>query len=60
MNEVRIKKSLRILRDLNRARLARTAPLVSKYEAILRQHDYDARDKIDPRQLSIFETASTK
>lgn len=57
MNEVRIKKSLRILRDLNRARLIKATRDVLRYEAILRQHDYDGRDKIDPRQLSIFEAA---
>ena len=51
----RLEKSLRILRDLNCARLLKLAPLVAKHEALLRQHDYDARDKIDPRQLTIFD-----
>jgi hypothetical protein len=55
VNNVRLQKSLQLLRDLNRARLAKAAPLISKYEAILRQHDYDGRDKIDSRQLSIFD-----
>jgi hypothetical protein len=55
MNNVRLQKSLQLLRDLNRARSAKAAPLILKYETILRQHDYDARDKIDPRQLSIFD-----
>lgn len=51
----RLEKSLRILRDVNQARLLRLTPLIEKHEAILRQHDYDARDKIDVRQLNIYE-----
>ena len=31
---------------------------MAQLEALLRQHDYDGRDKVDPRQLSIYETNS--
>ncbi len=55
LNAARLEKSLRILRDLNYARMLKDETLVAKHEAILRQHDYDARDKIDARQLNIFE-----
>jgi hypothetical protein len=59
MNASRLEKSLHILRELNTARALRATKLVSKYEAILKQHDYDARDKIDPRQMTIFEAQKT-
>ena len=55
MNQTRIEKSIRLLRNVSDARLIKDKALIAKHEAILRQHDYDARDKIDPRQLSIFD-----
>ena len=55
MNTARLEKSLRLLRDVTDARLLRDRALIAQSEALLRQHDYDARDKIDPRQLSIFD-----
>lgn len=58
MNHVRLEKSLRLLRDVNAARWIGSAELIRKSEAKLRQHDYDARDKIDARQLTIFETST--
>jgi hypothetical protein len=58
MNSVRLEKSLHILRSLNKARLDREMTVVSKYEAMLRQHDFDARDKCDARQTTIFESIS--
>lgn len=51
----RLEKSLRILRELNQARLERSSD-VARLEAVLRQHDYDAHDKVDSRQLTIFES----
>jgi hypothetical protein len=56
VNDARLQKSLRLLRNVSEARLIRDKALIAKHEAILKQHDYDARDKIDPRQLSIFDT----
>lgn len=60
MNQTRIEKSLRLLRNVSDARLIGDVSLVRKHEAILKQHDYDARDKIDPRQLSIFDAPEPK
>ena len=54
-NGVRLEKSLRLLRNVSDARLLKKRDLIEKHEAILRQHDYDARDRVDPRQLSIFD-----
>lgn len=54
----RLDKSLQILRDLNWAR-THCPEKVAQLEAQLRQHDYDGRDKVDPRQLSIYETNSS-
>ena len=56
MNDIRLQKSLRLLRNVSEARLLKDKTLIAKHEAILRIHDYDARDKVDPRQLSIFDT----
>jgi hypothetical protein len=55
----RLEKSLRILRDVTAARLIRAPELIQKHEAILRQHDYDSRDRVDPRQLNIFEAGNS-
>ena len=52
-SQTRLDKSLRLLRDVNDARLLGLDP--SKPEAKLQQHDYDARDGVDARQLTIFE-----
>lgn len=52
----RLKKSLEILRSLTRARRKRSTGEVARLEAVLKQHDYDGRDKVDSRQLSIWET----
>jgi hypothetical protein len=56
MNNVRLEKSLRLLRDVNAAREIGSTGLIQKAEAALRQHDYDARDRVDARQLTIYET----
>jgi hypothetical protein len=55
VNSIRVERSLRLLRNVSEARLIGDATLIAKHEAILKIHDYDARDKIDPRQLTIFE-----
>lgn len=55
MNVARLEKSLRLLRELNVARALHNKGLITKYEMLLKQHDYDAKDKVDPRQLSIFD-----
>lgn len=55
MNDARLQKSLRLLRDVTDARLLKDRTLAARCESLLRQHDYDSRDKIDPRQLSIFD-----
>ena len=47
----RLKKSLILLRELNRARLLQKTLLVSSLEAKLRRYDYDAID----RQLSLLD-----
>jgi hypothetical protein len=57
MNHVRLEKSLRLLRDVNDARLLGLHEEARKREAMLQQHDYDARDKVDARQLTIYERA---
>lgn len=53
----RLEKSLFILSALNQARLERSRkdPAVVELELQLRQNDYDARDKVNPRQLSLWE-----
>lgn len=55
MNPKRLEKSLDLLRRLNDARATGPLPLVRKLEVLLKQHDYDARDKIDARQMNIYE-----
>jgi hypothetical protein len=56
MNHERLEKSLRVLRDVNRARLVKSDSR-SILEALLRQHDYDSHDRIDPKQLTIFDVS---
>jgi hypothetical protein len=55
LNNARLRSSLRILRELNEARLHKRTDLVRNLESILQQHDWDARDRIDTRQLTIFD-----
>ena len=45
-----LKKSLSLLRQLNRARLAKNQPLVEALEAALKRYDRDTLD----RQLPLF------
>lgn len=52
---MRLEKSLRLLRSLNESRALRNPRLVEKYEALLRQHDADIRNKTDPHQTSIYD-----
>jgi hypothetical protein len=55
MNSARLEKSLRLLRNVNDARLLKNSELIRIQEARLRQHDYDSRDKINPRQMNIYD-----
>jgi hypothetical protein len=60
MNDARLQKSLRLLRDVNYARTYGPQDLIEKCAAKLQQHDWDARDKIDTRQLTIFDALDNK
>lgn len=51
----RLEKSLRLLRDVNDARLLKLLDEARRSEALLEQHDADARERVSVRQTNIFE-----
>lgn len=54
VNVIRLERSLCLLRRLNEARVKDRA-CASVLEVMLHQHDLDARNKTDPRQLTIYD-----